>query len=163
VETTISLVLVLADLSGTAGAISGMIAAVAAVVSIRYARLAAIAGRDAIREQRDLRAEQDYRDFATALWEVLQAADTAKNQPLGSPEMAALRRRQKRLQAAVLMPRWVDLGSTGLQMMDKVGDLNSGPRQVNLAASTLVVELQAAWDRRLAEHRASSVRCSACP
>jgi hypothetical protein len=86
---------VLADWTGPTAAISSAVAAIGAIVAIVYAKQAAVAGRDAIREERALRTEQDYREFGAALWSVRQAADRAWNRPKGSLEMRALSNSQE--------------------------------------------------------------------
>ena len=143
--------LVLADWTGPTGAISSLVAAGAAIVAIIYAKQAAVAGRDAIREERELRIEQDYREFGAALWSVRQAADRASNQPDGSLEMRALRNSQEQLQTAFVMPRWVDLGQNAPQMMDKLLDLTASPADAKRHASLMTAQLQHAWDERMAQ------------
>jgi cytochrome c biogenesis protein CcdA len=52
-------VIVIADAAGTVSAVSGCVAALAAVVAIYYAKQAAVAGRDSLRTADEMRVDAD--------------------------------------------------------------------------------------------------------
>lgn len=146
-----------ADWTSPVGAISSAVAAVAALIALVYAAQAAKAGRDAIREARDLHVEQDFRELGAGLWAVRAAAARALDQdPIVRANAPPLRNEQEKLQATFAMPRWADLGPNAPELMDRLLDVSSTPREVRRCASLLTAQLQHSWDRRVAERQSQN-------
>lgn len=152
--------IVLADWTAPAAAISGMVAAIVALVTIFYAkrsadagRVAAEAGRDAAQASRDaveleqaMRIEEDFRRFGDALISLWQYAGDAQKNP-GSPEgIASVRHAQIRL-VARLNPRVrIDLPDEAVEMLDKALTRDTPPDQIYSAASAVLGHLENSWD-----------------
>ena len=138
--------ILLADWTATAAAVSGAVAAFAALVAIVYAMRAAEAGREAVRIERDLRVEDDHRILAERLWPLRQAAGAARDRPRRMEAIEQLRAAQTALETTLTMPLRVDLGENEEVWMSAAVDVASPPQAVLSAASWLTAALQQSWD-----------------
>ena len=98
--------------------------------SAHAGRDAAQAGLDAVREQREMRVEDDHRRLADALWRVRLAADAARDTPGKIEAHHRLRDAQKALQTSLIMPLRVDLGPHQETRLNVVLDVGSSPQAV---------------------------------
>ncbi|MBV9050466.1 MAG: hypothetical protein JOY58_19525 [Solirubrobacterales bacterium] len=141
--------LLFADWTAPVGAIGGAIAAIAAVVAIWYAKQAAVAGRDALREAHQLRVEEDFRELGRALTDLQRFADDARQTP-GATTINDMHHAQTRVRGLLVTPVRVKLADDALNRLDRALGYDSDPRLVFRMASFLIDDVQKAYDAQAA-------------
>jgi hypothetical protein len=112
-------VIAFADAATVVSTISAAVGAVAALVTIVFAkrsadtgRDAAQAGRDAVRDERAMRIEEDFRRFAEALIMLYQHAGDAQQDPENPKAPARMRQAQIRVVGTLIPRARIDLPIT---------------------------------------------------
>jgi hypothetical protein len=118
--------LILADWTAPVGAIGSAVAAIAAVVAIVYAKQAADAGRDAIRQARELRREEDFRQLGRAVVELQRYADDARQMPTVMITNR-MHHAQTRVRAVLVTGVRVSLSDDATKRLDAALDHHSDP------------------------------------
>jgi hypothetical protein len=139
--------LVFADLVAVVGSGSSLFAAIAALVAIVFAKQAANAARETVSEERELRVEEDYREFGRELWALYQAADDCRRMPTVMIENK-MRHAQTRLRGVMVTPVRIALDDDGIKRLDIATDNHSNPVDVYSAGAYLIEALRDAWDAR---------------
>jgi hypothetical protein len=165
-------VVVLADWTAPVSAFSGLVAAGAALVTVLFAkqaakagreavqagREAAEAGRDAVRQTRELRVEDDFREFAAPLWVLSRLADEAMRNPADLSALERVRREQLRLQSGMVLPLRIELPADTRQLLHLVLNPLSSPTEIQGAASVVVARVEEAWDARQRDQGRAALR-----
>jgi hypothetical protein len=85
-------------------------------VAIIYAKQAAVAARQTVREAHHLRVEEDFREFRRALWALHEAADNDRR--MGYVQLSRdVLQAQTRLKGAMGMRSWVNLSEDAVERL----------------------------------------------
>jgi hypothetical protein len=113
-------------------------------------RDAAQAGRDAVRDERAMRIEEDFRRFAEALIMLYQHAGDAQQDPENPKAPARMRQAQIRVVGTLIPRARIDLPDYAAAALDKAVQRSIPADQVHASASVVLGHVESAWDTWLA-------------